>query len=111
MDVSPLQRKVCASDLPLEQLSDNPNLTDAQKGAEVGRQFEALLLRQILTEAQKPVLGDSGTGQSVSSSVYQDMITNNLADSMSKSGAFGLAHTFEHQLTREIKPAKPHPPA
>jgi Rod binding domain-containing protein len=37
---------------------------------------------------------------STSSSIYHDMVTTRLADSISKSGSFGLAKTFDQQLNR-----------
>ena len=39
--------------MPLEQLAANPHFTDQEKVAEVSRQFEAVLLRQILQETRK----------------------------------------------------------
>jgi flagellar protein FlgJ len=101
MDVSPLQRKVCAADLPLEKLATNPNVSQSEKIGEVSRQFEAVLLRQILTEAQKTNLGPK-EDQAAVSGVYNDMITTRLADSISRSGGFGLAKNLAHQLDRQL---------
>ena len=44
-----------ASQLPLESLAGNPNVSDKEKVGEVSRQFEAVLLRQILQDIRKPV--------------------------------------------------------
>ena len=74
-------------------------MTEAQKIGEASRQFEAILLRQILQETQKTVISSKFTDNSVSSGIYRDMVTTQLADSISKSGTFGLAQTFEQQLT------------
>jgi Rod binding domain-containing protein len=103
MEISPLQRHVSASDLPLERLAGNKQVSDGEKVAEVSRQFEAVLLRQILGSAQKTVFASSTHPQSVAGGVYQDMITNQLADSISHSGAFGLARSLEKQLSHELK--------
>jgi Rod binding domain-containing protein len=102
MDISPLQHSVKASDLPLEKVANNANLSDADKVAEVSRQFEAVLLRQIISDAQKPGLGASPLANSVSRDIYRDMITTQLADSISKSGAFGLASSIQPQLTHQL---------
>lgn len=96
------QPKVKASEIPLERLSTNSELTEAQKSAEVGRQFEALLMRQILSEANKTVFKSSLTDNSLAQGVYQDMITTQMAESISKSGDFGLAHTFQEQLASQV---------
>ena len=109
MEMLPLQRHVHAADLPLDRLAGSSKLSDTEKVAEVSRQFEAVLLRQILGNAQKPVFASTMTPQSVASGVYQDMITQQLADSISRSGAFGLATSMKKQLEHELKSA--HRPA
>lgn len=100
MVVTPLPKTADASDIPPERLAGNTALTEQQKIAEASRQFEAILLRQILSATQKTVIPSKFADNSTASGIYRDMITNQLADSISKSGAFGLAKTFEQQLTR-----------
>jgi Rod binding domain-containing protein len=39
------------------------------------------------------------TDDSNTAGIYQDMVTNQLADSLSRGGGIGLAKTFERQLT------------
>jgi Rod binding domain-containing protein len=103
MEISSLQRHVRAADLPLESLAANTQISQGAKVREVARQFEAVLLRQILGDAQKKVFASTTNPESVSGGIYQDMITNQLADSISRSGAFGLARSLEKQLQREFK--------
>jgi Rod binding domain-containing protein len=91
-----------ASQLPLESLAGNPNISDKDKVAEVSRQFEAVLLRQILQQARKPGMGAST--DSLSSDVYSDMINQQLAQSISRSGAFGLAKSLQGQLAHQVLP-------
>src|SRR5580658_10003067 len=98
MQVSPLQPKIDAARVPLESLASNKTLTSDQKIAETSRQFEAILLRQFLSESQKPVITSEFTDSSNAAGIYQDMITNQLADSLSRNGGIGLAKTFERQL-------------
>jgi peptidoglycan hydrolase FlgJ len=98
MIISTLPNKVSASDIAPERLANNPALTEQQKIAEASRQFEAVLLRQILAATQKTVIPSKFTDNSTSADIYRDMITTQLADSISKSGSFGLAQTFEKQL-------------
>ena len=107
MDIEALQRHVVPSDIAPERLADNPRLTQQQKIAEASRQFEAVLLRQILGDAQKTVIASEFSNSSTASGIYQDFITNTLADSISRSGAVGLARTFEQQLNRPSAAAKP----
>ncbi len=100
MAVAPLQPRVSAADVPPERLAANKTLTEQQKVAEASRQFEAILLREILDASQKTVIQSKFSDNSTAGSIYRDMITNQLADAISKSGAFGLASVFEKQLTR-----------
>lgn len=104
MNIPALQGKVTASDIAPEKLAGNTSLTEPQKVAEASRQFEAILLRQILSESQKTVISSKFTDNSVSSGIYRDMVTTQLADSISKSGTFGLTQTFEQQLTARAHP-------
>ena len=105
MEMPALQRHVQAADLQPERLAGNAHLTKEEKIGEASRQFEALLLRQILENSQKPVIKSKLNPDSTSSSIYRDLITSNLAESISKSGEFGLARTFEQQLNRQLCPA------
>lgn len=96
--ISPLS----PADVPIEQLSGDKRLSDPAKLAEVSRQFEAVLLRQILTEARKTVIHSDKKSESACSGIYQDMVTTQIADTISRSGSFGLAHSLQHQLTRQV---------
>jgi peptidoglycan hydrolase FlgJ len=99
MQISALQPKIDPSHLPLESLAGNKVLTEDQKIGEASRQFEAVLLRQFLAESQKPVIKSELTDESTAAGIYQDMITNQLADSLSRGGGIGLAKSFERQLS------------
>jgi Rod binding domain-containing protein len=98
MELAALHSSRPASDLPLEQLAGNASLTEAQKIAEGARQFEALLLRQILQESQKTVFQSKFTDNSTAAGIYRDLVTQQLAESISKSGSLGLAKSLEGQL-------------
>lgn len=110
MNLSPLQRTVHAANLPLDRLVANPNIPEAEKVKEVARQFEAVLLRQILQQARKHVVPSDLEPDSTARSIYDDLLNQQLADAISRSGAFGLAKALQAQLTRQILPpsaAKP----
>ncbi len=101
MTISPIQSssQPDASSIAVENLVGNKHLSEQQKIAEASRQFEAIMLRQILSESQKPVITSEFTDNSTAAGIYQDYVTNTLADSMSKAGTLGLAKIFEQQLT------------
>jgi|SRR5690606_8965199 Rod binding protein len=101
MNISAFQPNLRPVETPLEQLERQPKLGDAQKIAEVSRQFEAVLLRQILSDATKNMFGSADGEESATKGIYQDMVTNSLAESMSRSGGLGLATVIAKQLQIE----------
>ena len=104
MDIPAIQPHINASALPFEQLAGNPNVSQSDKVKEACRQFEAVLLRQILGEARKTVITSSENGDSNEAGIYNDMINNQMADSISRSGSFGLAKSLEKQLVHQVLP-------
>jgi flagellar protein FlgJ len=109
MNIAPIQTQspVNAANVPVEELAGDKSLSEQQKISEASRQFEAIMLRQILSESQKPVITSEFTDNSTAAGIYQDYITNTLADSMSKSGTLGLAKIFEQQLSHPAAKEKP----
>lgn len=70
----------------------------------VASQFEAIILRQMLAPTIEPIMsGGSGGGGSDAAGggagVYGYMVTDVLANSMSKGGGLGLAGILEKQLS------------
>jgi flagellar protein FlgJ len=105
MDILPFNSGVKAADLPFDQLAANPHVSDKDKVGEACRQFEAVLLRQILGEARKPLIPSGSDDDQGVSGIYDDMINNQMADNISRSGAFGLAKSMQAQLVRQVLPA------
>ena len=101
MSIPALNRAVTAANLPLEKLASSTKVGDREKIAEVSRQFEAVLLRQILAQSQKPLFQSSLAGSSSSNAIYQDMVTQQLADRISHGGSFGFAKVLEKQLASQ----------
>jgi Rod binding domain-containing protein len=105
MEISALHPVLNAADLPLERLAGNSNLSEPEKIAEVCRQFEAALLRQILQQARKTVIDSEFNSETATSGIYQDMVNEQLAESISRSGALGLATSLQAQLTHQLSSA------
>jgi Rod binding domain-containing protein len=95
----------------LENLASSTQVDQKDKIAEVSRAFEAVLLRQILQESQKPSFKSKLSGDSATDGIYHDMVVNQLAESISKSGSFGLAKHLAGQLQRQAGAAKSHTPS
>jgi Rod binding domain-containing protein len=105
MNVPAIKPQVEAADVPIQQLLDNRQLDQEQKLAEVARQFEAVLLRQILRQTQQPVFPSEFTDNSTAANIYHDLVTEQLADTISKSGTLGLAKMLQLQLNHQLHPA------
>ncbi len=105
MNINPIQPHLSESDIPLERLAGDSQLTEDQKIGEVTRQVEAILLRQILQNTQKTIIPSEFSDNSTAASIYHDLVTEQLADSISKSGTLGLAKTLHHQLSHQLHPA------
>src|SRR5262245_48493696 len=86
---------------PIETLAGNKALSEEEKIKEASRQFEALIVRQILAQARKTVFRSSMNQDSMSAGIYQDMVTSQLADAISQSGSLGLACSLQLQLGRQ----------
>lgn len=71
---------------------------ERERLAAVSKEFEAVLLRQYLSEAMKPLTkgGDAFGGDN---SIYGYMITDALANGMSRSGVFGFSNIMQAQLS------------
>jgi Rod binding domain-containing protein len=106
MDISPLlARRVKAEDLPLDRLASNTHVSEPEKIAAASHAFEALLLRQVLQEAQRPVFKSKYANDSTTNGIYRDMVVEQLADSMAKSNSLGLAQSLAAGLQRQFHSA------
>lgn len=94
----------------LESLARSTSVSDQDKIAEVSRQFEAYLLREYLGEARKTLVDSRYNLEAGMQSVYSDMITTQLADSISKTDTVGLGGLLREQLIRQNLKAAEAPP-
>ena len=107
MDIPPLQaRHVDVSNLPLDRMAASTQIDQKEKIAQVSHAFEAVLLRQILSESQKPAFPSKLVGNSATDGIYHDMVVSQLADNISKSGSFGLAKSLSGELQRQTGATK-----
>ncbi len=71
---------------------------DAKKIEDSAKQFEAMMIRQVLSDTFKPS-PTAAKGQSMpGSDIYQSFMTDTVADSISKGGSLGISHLFQSQL-------------
>jgi flagellar protein FlgJ len=81
------------------------SLHPASNPQEVARQFEAILIRQMLSESMKSFVERGESGQ-----IYGYFMTDALAETLTKGGGLGIRSVIEAQL-RQDGPARPEPPA
>jgi Rod binding domain-containing protein len=106
MDLSPLlARRVKAEDLPLDRLVSSTHVSEPEKIVAASHAFEALLLRQVLQEAQRPVFKSKYANDSTTNGIYRDMVVEQLADGMAKSNSLGLAQSLAAGLQRQFPSA------
>jgi flagellar protein FlgJ len=72
----------------------------ADKLRESTQQFEAVLLRQLLTSAQKPLLAKPLFGKAPGDDIIRDLKTEKMAEQISRTGSVGLARFLESTLRR-----------
>lgn len=95
-----------ADKVDLAHVASNSQLSDDEKLKVVTRQFEAMLARQFLKDAYKPILNNGMEMNGISSEIYRDMIVRQLGDAVGKSGAFGISTALQGQLAAK-RLAKP----
>jgi Rod binding domain-containing protein len=67
----------------------------AEQRTAVASQFEAILVRQLLGKTMSKMMG---SGDSTAGSVYGDMITDTLAQSLTAGQGLGIGRMIEQQL-------------
>lgn len=65
---------------------------------QLGGEFEGILLRQFLDEALKPMDPENGYFGSGSTPMYEHLIKDSLASSITKSGSLGFSSVLQTQL-------------
>ena len=101
MEINSIQRQPQASRMSLDRIQNNPLLSEQEKIGEASKQFESLLVKQFLAEAQKTTFASNTRMGGAASSIYKDMVVTQLADSISQSGGFGMAKAIEPQLMQQ----------
>ncbi len=87
----------------IERIANSKHISEEQKLGEASARFESLLVRQFLKDSLKPVfkgfLEESGSRQEI----YRYLLTDVLADKIGRSGAMGISHLLQAQLSPQQK--------
>lgn len=101
MDLGLTPLSASTAGLSLEQIERHPHIPESEKTGEAVRQFEAILLRQILAAARKTVIHSDLESKSTATDIYQDLVNQQLADAISQAGTFGLARSLRAEFSRQ----------
>lgn len=85
---------------------ENRSINTTAERKKVAAQFEAILVRQLLSQSVGSMLGG---GDAVSGTIYGDMMTDALAQKLTAGQGLGLGGFIEKQLTPRGEIATPAP--
>lgn len=102
MNVAAIASSLSSPDAGAGRPADPAGAADRKK---VAAQFEAILVRQLLSQSMTKMLG---SGDDTAASVYGGMLTDTIAQQMTAGPGLGLGRLIESQLTpRSALAAKP----
>lgn len=102
MNVAAIASSLGSPEAGMTRPTEVPGAADRKK---VAAQFEAILVRQLLSESMTKMLG---SGDDTAASVYGGMLTDTIAQQMTAGPGLGLGRLIESQLTpRSHIAAKP----
>jgi len=98
METSKISAHHLSPNLSLDQVARSTKLTEREKIGEMSKGFEAILVRNILENAQKPLINKKSADNTAAGGIYRDMLSNQTAEIISRSGTLGLGRQLECQL-------------
>ncbi|MCZ6675268.1 MAG: hypothetical protein O7C75_20230 [Verrucomicrobia bacterium] len=91
---------------PLQPVETTGKVANAEELKIAAQKFEAVLLRQFLGQALKPLLHNSPGSNASGAHIYQYMLTDTLATQLSTAETFGLSTLLQMQLSGEVATEK-----
>lgn len=77
-------------------LAARPEAGDAKQAA---KQFEAIILRQLLEPVMQPAMSGLGGSEGSGNSIYGYMLTDAMANQLAQGGGLGLSKMLEKEFT------------
>lgn len=108
MHLAPLTPK--ASTVNLAAMADGhlrKDLPKAQQAHAAATQFEAIMVRQLLSQSVGKLMSGGSEGSHTGGDIYGYMLTDSIADKIAQGGGLGLARMLEKQLTPKGTPVAP----
>ena len=89
------------SNIDLTQLANHSQLSEEDKLEAAAKEFEVMLVKQVLKSAQQPLTESGSTffPTQGTGAIYGDMMIDTLSGSVGRAGQLGLARLFQQQLS------------
>ena len=92
----------------LMEMAHSKNVSQKQKNAAVSQQFEAVLVKQFLKEALKPMFKGVFNEDAGAHRMYRHFFTDAISESVAQGGGFGVSNILQQQLNQKIStPSSP----
>ncbi|MEC8419649.1 MAG: hypothetical protein VXZ32_00855 [Verrucomicrobiota bacterium] len=92
----------------LMEMAHSKNISQKQKNAAVSQQFEAVLVKQFLKEALKPMFEGVFNEDAGAHRMYRHFFTDAISESVAQGGGFGVSNILQQQLNQKIStPSSP----
>mgnify|MGYP001344289873 FL=1 len=92
----------------LMEMAHSKNISQKQKYAAVSQQFEAVLVKQFLKEALKPMFEGVFNEDAGAHRMYRHFFTDAISESVAQGGGFGVSNILQQQLNQKIStPSSP----
>ena len=86
----------------LMEMAHSKNISQKQKNAAVSQQFEAVLVKQFLKEALKPMFEGVFNEDAGAHRMYRHFFTDAISESVAQGGGFGISNILQQQLNQKI---------
>ena len=86
----------------LMEMAHSRHVSEEQKAAAVSGQFEALLVKQYLKQALKPMFKGIFDETGGASGMYRHLFTDALAESIAQGGGFGVSTMLQMHLNKKV---------
>lgn len=92
-----------SSSFPLKKIDQTADTTKEAELKKACKNFEAIILQQMLTAMRKSVPKDGLLDSGYAQDMYQSMYDEGLAKEMASGRGIGLADVLYHQLSGAVK--------
>ena len=86
-----------------QEMVHSKHITEEAKIQEATRQFEGVMVRQVLKEWLVPLFESELVQNSAANDIYRSYLIDVMADSMTRSGGVGITTSLQAAVTQHAK--------